>query len=152
MVKGKRPKESQKEPPKESQRESSKESQRESSKESQQEPPKESSSVQVLPPKKRKEKASVAHTSLPSQPAHPPPFKDVPSSKGTQLTILQKSPPKTETKEDRKCKVKEESSSESSQEAELDASLVSNKGNKKNGQATLAASPAEADQVDEFWQ
>jgi len=45
--------------------------------------------------------------------------------------------------------VKEESSSESSQEAELDASLVSNKGNKKRGQATLAASPAEANRVDE---
>ena len=45
--------------------------------------------------------------------------------------------------------MKEESSSESSQEAELDASIVSNKGNKKNGQATLAASPAEANRVDE---
>ena len=71
MVKGKRLKERQKEPPKESQHESSKESQ--------QEPPKESPSVQTLPPKKKKEKAPVAHTSLPTQPAHPPPIKDVPS-------------------------------------------------------------------------
>ena len=128
---------------------SSKESQKMSPKESQKMSPKESASVQVLPPKNRKEKTSVAHTSLPKQPAHPPPFKEVPSSKEAPLTLLQRSPPKTETKEDRKHKVKEESSSESSQEAELDASLASNRGNKKNGQATLAASPAEADQVDE---
>jgi hypothetical protein len=140
MVKGKRPKESQKEPPKESQHESSKESQ--------QEPPKESLSVQTLPPKKRKEKASVAHTSLPAQPVHPPPIKDVPSSKGTQLTILQRSSPKEEPQEDRKRKVKEESSSQSSQEAELDTSFESKKGNKKKGQATLAASPTEGDDAE----
>ncbi len=48
MVKGKRPKESQKEPPKESQKDPPKESQ--------QEPPKESPSVQTLPPKKKKGK------------------------------------------------------------------------------------------------
>ena len=133
MVKEKRPKESQKEPPKESQ----------------QEPPKESPSVQTLPPKKKKEKASGAHTSLPPQPAHPLPIKDTPSSKGTQLTILQRSPPKEEIKKDQEVKEKEETSSQSSQEAELDASLTCKKGKKKKGQATLVASPTEVDRVDE---
>jgi hypothetical protein len=124
MVKGKRPKESQKEPPKESQ----------------QEHPKESPSVQTLPPKKKKEKTNAAHTALHSQPAHPHPIKDVPVSKGTQLTILQRSPPKEETKDNRKCKEKDEVSSQSSQETELDISLENKKGNKKKGQAKLAAS------------
>jgi hypothetical protein len=80
MVKGKRPKESQKEPPKESQKGPPKESQ--------QEPPKESPSVQTLPPKKKKEKASGAHTSLHTQPAHPPPIKDAPSSTTSGDIIL----------------------------------------------------------------
>ncbi len=102
-----------------------------------------------MPPKKKKEKASGDHTSLPSQPAHPPPIKDAPSSKGTRLTILQRSPPKEEIKKDRELKEKEETSSQSSQEAELDASLTGKKGKKKKGQATLAASPTEVDRVDE---
>ena len=54
-----------------------------------------------------------------------------------------------ETKDDRKCKEKEETSSQSSQEAELDASLTCKKGKKKKGQATLVASPTEVDRVDE---
>jgi hypothetical protein len=82
MVKEKRPKESQKEPPKESQKELSKESL------SVQHPSVILVSVQTLPPKKKKEKTHAAHTALPPQPAHPHPVKNVPSSKGTQLTIL----------------------------------------------------------------
>jgi hypothetical protein len=135
MVKGKRPKESQKEPPKESL--------------SVQQSSDVSVSVQTLPPRKKKEKTPVAHTALPSQPAHPHPIKNAPTSKGTQLTILQMSPPKEETKKDRKCKEKDETSSQSSQEAELDAPLAGKKGKKKKGQATLAASPTEISHEDE---
>jgi hypothetical protein len=126
MVKGKRHKESLKEPPKESL--------------SVQQTSVVPASVQTLPPKKKKEKASVAHTALPAQPAHPPPIRSVPSTRGTQLTILQRSPPREETKRDRKGKERDETSSESSQEAELDASLAGKKGKKKRGQATLATS------------
>ncbi len=135
MVKGKRPKESQKEPPKESL--------------SAQQSSDVSVSVQTLPPKKKKEKKPVTHTALPSQPAHPNPIKNAPSSKGTQLTILQRSPPKEETKKDRKCKERDDTSSQSSQEAELDASLAGKKGKKKKDQATLAASPPEINREDE---
>jgi hypothetical protein len=94
-------------------------------------------SVQALPPRKKKEKTPVAHTALPSQPTHPHPIKNAPSSKGTQLTILQRSPPKEETKKDRKCKEMDETSSQSSQEAELDASLAG-----KNVTTVLASSKA----------
>ncbi len=118
-------------------------------KESQQEPPKESPSVQTLPPKKKKEKASGARTSLPPQPTDPHPVKNVPPSKGTQLTILRRSPPKEETKNDRRGKEKDEISSQSSQETELDVSLEDEKGKKKKGQATLAASPTEVNREDE---
>jgi hypothetical protein len=135
MVKGKRPKkESQKEPPKESL--------------SAQQCSDVPVSVQTLPPKKKKEKASGAHTSLPSQPAHPHPIKDAPSSKGAQLTILQRSPPKEETKKDREFKEKDEISSQSSQETVLDASLTGMKEKKKKGQATLATSPTEVSRED----
>jgi hypothetical protein len=51
-----------------------------------------------------------------------------------------------ETKDDRKCKEKDEISSQSSQETELDALLVDKKGKKKKGQAKLAASPPEIKQ------
>jgi hypothetical protein len=134
MVKGKRPNESQKEPPQESL--------------SAQHSSEVSVSVQTLPPRKKKEKTPVAHTALPPQPAYPQPIKNASSSGGTQLTILQRSPPKEETKKDRKGKEREETSSQSSQEAELDVSLADKKGKKKKGQATLAASPPKINSED----
>jgi hypothetical protein len=89
--------------------------------------------VQTLPPKRKKEKTPSAHTALPDQPVHPLPIKSAPSFSGTQLTILQRSPPKEEaTKnqkdERKKDKGKEETSSQSSQEAELDGTLSEKKG------------------------
>ena len=125
MVKGKRPKESQKEPPQESL--------------SAQQSSNATGGVQTLAPKKKKEKPSSGHGALPATPAHPPPVKNAPSSSGTQLMPLQKSPPKVGTKKERKAKGEDEASSESSQEGELDTSLEE-KGNKKKGQAALATS------------
>jgi hypothetical protein len=127
MVKGKRHEESQKEPPQEIL--------------SAQQSSEVSMSMQTLPPRKKKEKTP--------QPSHPHPIKNTPSSGGTQLTILQRSPPKEETKKDRKGKEREETSSQSSQEAELNVSLADKKGKKKKGQATLAASPPKINSEDE---
>jgi hypothetical protein len=135
MIKGKRRKESQKEPPQESL--------------NAQQSSEVSVSVQTLPPRKKKDKTPVAHTPLPSQPAHPHPIKNAPSSGGTQFTILQRSSPKEETKKDRKDKEREEPSSQSSQEAGLDSSLADKKGKKKKGQATLAASHPKINYEDE---
>ena len=128
MVKGKRPKESHKEPPKESP--------------SVQQSSNATGGVQTLAPKKKKEKPSSGHGALPATPAHPPPIKNAPSSSGTQLMPLQKSPPKVGTKKEQKAKEEDEASSESSQEGELDTSLEE-KGNKKKGQVSLATSPLE---------
>jgi hypothetical protein len=127
VTKGKRPnKEPDKEPPKESL--------------NAQQPAVGKEGVQVLPPRKKKEKPPSAHDALPATPAHPPPVKNAPSSSGTQLMPLQKSPPREGTKKDPKDKGKDETSSESSQEGVLDVTLEK-KGKKKKGQATLAASP-----------
>ena len=93
----------------------------------------------MQPKKKMKEKLSSAHGALPATPSHPPLVKNVPPSGGTSLTLLQRSPPREEIKKERKSKEKDETSSQSSQEAELDASLKDKKGDKKKGQATLAA-------------
>ena len=128
MVKGKRPKESHKEPPKESP--------------SVQQSSNATGGVQTSAPKKKKEKPSSGHGALPATPAHPPPIKNAPSSSGTQLMPLQKSPPKVGTKKEQKAKEEDEASSESSQEGELDTSLEE-KGNKKKGQVSLATSPPE---------
>ncbi len=91
---------------------------------------------------------SAAQTSLPTPPAHPFPIRSASSSGGTQLTILQRSPPKEEAKkkpkDERKgAKGKEETSSRSSQETELDATLPE-KGNKKKVEAKLDHSPKES--------
>ena len=99
-------------------------------------------SVQTLPPKKKKEKTSASQTALPPSPAHPFPIRSASSSGGTQLSILQRSPPKDEAKLKRKDeqkgdKGKEETSSQSSQETELVATLPDKKGNKKKVQAKL---------------
>ena len=128
MAKGKRPKESHKEPPKESP--------------SVQQSSNATGGVQTSAPKKKKEKPSSGHGALPATPAHPPPIKNAPSSSGTQLMPLQKSPPKIGTKKEQKAKEEDEASSESSQEGELDTSLEE-KGNKKKGQVSLATSPLE---------
>jgi hypothetical protein len=64
MVKGKRPKDNQKEPPKESP--------------SVQQSSEETGGVQVLPPNRKKEKLSSAHGALPVTPSHPPPVKNAP--------------------------------------------------------------------------
>ena len=128
MVKGKRPKESQKEPPQESP--------------SVQQSSNATGGVQTSAPKKKKEKPSSGHGALPATPAHPLPIKNAPSSSGTQLMPLQKSPPKIGTKKEQKAKEEDEASSESSQEGELDTSLEE-KGNKKKGQVSLATSPPE---------
>ena len=85
MVKGKRPKESQKEPPQESL--------------GAQQSSNATEDVQTMPPKKKKEKPSSGHGSLPATPAHPPPVKNAPSSSGTQLMPLKRSPPKGGNKE-----------------------------------------------------
>jgi hypothetical protein len=135
MVKGKRPKDGNKESPKESL--------------SAQQSAEGNGGVQVLPPKKKKEKPSSAHGALPATPSHPPPVKNAPPSGGTSLTLLQRSPPREETKKERKGKEKDETSSQSSQEAELDASIMDKKGKKKKGQAMLAASPTKDNSEDE---
>ena len=126
MAKGKRPKESHKEPPQESL--------------SAQQSSNATGGVQTLASKKKKENPSSGNGALPATPAHPPPIKDAPSSSGTQLMPLQRSPPKEGTKKEQKVKGDDETSSESSQEGVLDATLE-NKGNKKKGQASLATSP-----------
>jgi hypothetical protein len=138
MVKGKTPKESQKEPPQESP--------------SAQQSSEETVSVQTMLPKRKKGKAPSAHAALPIPPAHPFPIRSASSSGGTQLTILQRSPPKDEAKkkpkDERKgVKGKEETSSQSSQETELDATLP-DKGKKKKVQAKLDTSPKESSSDD----
>ena len=141
MVKGKRPN---KEPHKESH------GAQQSSKESHgaQQSSEEIGGVQLLPPRKKKEKPSSAQGALPVTPSHPPPVKNAPHSSGTSLTILKRSPHNDDPKQQNN-KEKEETSSQSSQEAELDASLVKKKGKKKKGQATLATSPTKNNSEDE---
>ncbi len=106
-------------------------------------------SVQTLPPKKKKEKTSSAQTALPKQPARPFPIGNAPSSSGTSFTILQRSPPKSETKEKQKDEKKGVKGKEeiSSQETELDTTLP-NKGKKKKVQAKLDTSPNESSSDD----
>jgi hypothetical protein len=121
MVKGKRPKESQKEPPQES-----------------------------LSAQQSSDVTGSVQTALPMQPAHPFPIGSAPFFGGTPLTILQRSPPKDETKkklndEQKGDKGKGKISSQSSQETELDTSttLPDKKGKKMKIQAKLDTSPKE---------
>jgi hypothetical protein len=87
------------------------------------------------------------------QPARPFPIGSAPSSGGTPLTILQRSPTKDEAKKNPKderkgARGKEETSSQSSQETELDTTLPE-KGNKKKVQAKLDPSPKESSSSDD---
>jgi hypothetical protein len=142
MVKGKRPKEGQKEPPQES-------------------PPQRTAVIRgdreraddATQKEEKTEKTPSAHAALPIPPAHPFPIRSASSSGGTQLTILQRSPPKDKTKKNKKDeqkgdKGKEETSSQSSQETELDAALPDKKGKKKKVQAKLDTSPKEGSSDD----